>query len=373
MRHRGRPRGIAFVAVLVGAFVALIVTPLGSSSNAKKLDGIAQAKAFVKKYSAAPTSIGISKPLSKRPPTGKRIYWLECGVPVCHTHSHYLQLAAKVLGWKLTIVPMGTTPEEIGRAWTRAAEDLPDAVIATGVPQVLFKAQLAKLWSHKIPYAAGTSTDPNTNGQIADIADISDFKLRGVMAANWTVADTDGKANVVFVNVPDFPVLRVMYSAFASEFKRLCPSCKQAQLKVSATDIGKKMPSIMVSYLQAHPDTDYIVYSFGDLAIGVTQALVSGGFQGKVKSYSDAGSPVNRQDIVNGKIQVVDTGANEAMLTWRVMDVLARWFDGDPVSCCNTGVLPKQYLTKANITDPKANWFGPKNYQAQFKKLWHIP
>lgn len=356
-------------ALTIGLLAAVIVTPIALSA---KKDGVAAAKAYVAAHSKPPASIGKLPPVSKKPATGKRVDWLECGVPVCKLIGKGLSAATKALGWKLKVIPMGTTPEQIGRAWTTAVEDSPDAVLATGVVQALFKSQLAQLKAKGIPYVAGSTTDPNTNGQIGNVPSQADYVLRGSMMANFVVANTNGAAKAVMFNIPDFPVLVIEQKAFAATFKKLCPSCSLDVVNVSATDIGSKLPGRAVSYMQQHPDTNYMVAAFGDMTLGVPQALKAAGLDSKLRIISQASGPNNFQNIKKGLVEYAAVPEPDAMAGWRMIDVLVRSFNGDPLACCNLGTLPRHYLTKSNIGNPALPYVGVPGYPNQFLKLWKV-
>ena len=43
------------------------------------------------------------------------------------------------------------------------------------------------------------------------------------------------------------------------------------------------MPAKVIAYLQAHPETDYVWGAFGNLTLGVPQAIKTAGLSEKVK------------------------------------------------------------------------------------------
>src|SRR5690349_18920383 len=79
------------------------------------------------------TSVGTLQPLSKKPATGKRIYFLQCSQPVCTAFLGGLQAAAKVLGWQIQKAPFTQTPEGIQSAVQAAIDAKPDGIFMTGI------------------------------------------------------------------------------------------------------------------------------------------------------------------------------------------------------------------------------------------------
>ncbi len=63
------------------------------------------------------------------------------------------------------------------------------------------------------------------------------------------------------------------------------------------------------------------------------------------------------------------------ILGWRVIDMLARQFNGDDLKPADDAFLPTQLLNSDNIgtavLDPKTGFYvGVADYQDQFEKLW---
>ena len=66
--------------------------------------GLAEAQAIVAKYEQTPTSITITQPIGKPVPKGKKIDFIDCGIPTCTAVGQSLQAAGAKLGWTVKIV-----------------------------------------------------------------------------------------------------------------------------------------------------------------------------------------------------------------------------------------------------------------------------
>src|SRR4051794_8902053 len=62
-------------------------TSSGGSTSASSSSGIADAKAFVAKYSERPTKIPVTAPVGTTVPKGKTVYFISCGTPECGEES----------------------------------------------------------------------------------------------------------------------------------------------------------------------------------------------------------------------------------------------------------------------------------------------
>ena len=342
-----------------------------TTSGASGLDG---AKERVEAALAEPTSVLVTEPLSAKPEAGKEIYFLQCGVGICQLIGDEMQKATDLLGWNLHRVDLGTTPEEIVSGWDTvlAAQPEPDAIIVSGVPKEVFQAQLDTAAERGIPvvdYASANEADP---GIIFDVLPPEDNSARGRLMADFIAADSDGDANTLLINVPDFPVLVVQQEAFEEQYAEVCPDCEFSSLDFSATDIGQSIPSAVVSELQNNPDINYIVTSFDDMALGVSEALVEAGLDQNVKMVGQSGAVSAVDNIVNDRVQVMTIPQGQGQVAFKVMDVLARHFNGDSLDADAENLLPIWIQTKETISDPTTPWPGPPGYEDEFAALWLI-
>lgn len=320
-----------------------------------------------------PTEVGVTEPLSKRPAAGKTVAYMSCGVGVCAQIGAELDKAAKVLGWKINAIDSGTTPETVVAAWGRALASNPDAILTSGNPVVVYQSQLNQARQRGIPVVDWASANkPNTPGIIADINPVTDNQERGKLLADYAATQSGGKAKALFVNVPDYPTLLAGQKAFNTEFATVCPDCSNDKLDFAATDIGAKVPSAVVSYLQKNPDTNWIVLGFDDMNTGLVEALRAANLGDKVKIIGQSGNKTTSQNIKNGAGQVASIPQGVGQMAYKALDVLARHFNGDSLAADKANLLPIWIQTKATIGDPNDIWKGPKGYADTFAKLWKV-
>ncbi len=141
---------------------------------------------------------------------------------------------------------------------------------------------------------------PNTNIW-TQCGDASFVEKTGPLMANWAIVDSEGTANVLVVSIPDFPVLKVETDAFIAELTANCPDCTYSELNITIPQlVGGEVPSAVASQIQANPDVTYAFFSFGPLAIGVTEALSTAGLDEGVTVYGQDFSSANLEEIVAG-------------------------------------------------------------------------
>ncbi|MGY1815835.1 sugar ABC transporter substrate-binding protein [Blastococcus sp. SYSU D00820] len=323
-----------------------------------------------------PTEVGVTEPLSRTPDEGKNITFLQCGVGVCQQIGDELDDAAALLGWNMTYVDQGTTPEQIVAAWDRAltADPRPDAILTSGVPSVVFQRQLDQAREAGIPVVDWASAnEPGTPGIIFDINPVEDNETRGRLLADYAAVQTDGDLNSIFIQVPDFPTLVAEEEAYTAQLEEVCPdTCTTETLDFPATDIGTRVPSAIVSHLQTHPEVNYIVLSFDDMGTGVIEALRAAGLDQQVTIIGQASNQTAAQSIAEGTGQVATIPQGVGQMAYKALDVLARHFNGDSLDADRENLLPIWIQTRDTIGDPNDLWKGPEGYADQFAALWQV-
>src|SRR4051794_11052751 len=78
-----------------------------------------------------PTKIGVTESLTKTPPTGKTILYLQCELPACARTVGGIKTGAAALGWKSEVsVYKNATP---GAGLQAAIQRRPDYIAITGI------------------------------------------------------------------------------------------------------------------------------------------------------------------------------------------------------------------------------------------------
>jgi ribose transport system substrate-binding protein len=331
--------------------------------------GVKAAEEVLAQYSKRPTSVGITQPVGKPIPTGKKIDFILCGVQSCQDLANYFTEAAKVLGWSVNKIPTQGTPQSVQAAWTQAVRDKPDAVIASGFPRSVFAKQLKQLKDLNIPVVESSTDDTAGDGisMLIDGPDVVD--IEGKIMASWVTSDSQGDADTVYFDMPTFGILKPVADAFRSDYEKWCTGCGYDKVDVPISAIGKDMPDRVVSYVRAHPKVTHIVFSLALLNVGVPAALRAAGLQNKVHTIVNVGESTNYQYIDSGQTQAA-VAFNNIENAWAQADGLARHFTGQSMQVTQDAQLPFMLIDKDNLISTKTQFPLVEDYQAQFKKLW---
>jgi len=309
------------------------------------------ARATIEKFLAEQPPIELPA-LSKKPPADIHFALMGCPLPVCKIQTDGATAGAKALGWKVTLFTSPLTPEGYLQTWQRVLDAKPDVIAYTGLlPREATEKQLAAADAADIPtvvYAPNGYGPADSGAPRAAYSGDPQFKTDGDLMGAMVVADAGEGAQAVSVSDPTFAYLTTTEQAFVERVEAAGGSVDQ--LKVAVAGIGKAVPSAIVSYLQSHPDVEYVALTLNDLSVGLPAALMGAGLADKVKVIARAPSPANMSEIASGD-QWAAVAEENTSSGWRVTDGLARLVIGDDISsCCRAPDGWHQIFTKDNAT-----------------------
>lgn len=364
----------AFVAVVAASMFATACSSSDGGGSGQAAD-VSGAQAVADQYEAAPAGLVLDTPLSKAPVAGKYVISIETPQPISSAKNDAIQQAADLLGWRYQRIIMGTDAEATGKAIDQAIALKPDAIHMSGTPLSMVAKQIESAKAAGIPVIADSVSGEPIPGVISTSLD-GDGQVQewGKMVASQVVAESEGKANVAIFTITDYPILNIFTDAFTAQMKAQCPDCKVELVNQQVADLGTKTPQSVVSTLQRDPNINYAVFSFGDLVLGVDAALRGAGLQDQVTFAGQTPTPDNLKSLKDGDNSVW-VGFPVQILGWRVIDMLARQFNGDDLAPADAAFLPTQLLNAENIDSAVIDadtgyWVGVADYQDQFKALW---
>jgi ABC-type sugar transport system substrate-binding protein len=341
----------------------------GSSSQASGggVAGIAKAEAVVKQATARPSSIGITTPIGKPVPAGKKLAFISCGVEACNVQGKIIAQGAKDLGWSASTIATDGSPEKLQGAFETALRNGADAVILNAVNRAAVAKQIAEAKQKGVAFVTCCSTEPVGNGILYNTSTAQQNAQIGRDLAAQVVAGTNGKANTLYVNISAFQILANLGTAFQQSYKQYCPACSVASIDIPLTSLGKDAPDRIVSYLRSHPKVNYVVLSVSDaLGTGLPAALQAAGLGGKVKIVGQGGGTQIFQYISGGQVQSI-VPFDYYAVDYLMLDALARHFAGAPIQ--NTAP-PRWLMTKSGLPSTSDLFPVVADYRDQFLKLW---
>lgn len=357
--------------------------PAGSASAASTADaGNSAAADLVAQMSAGALSAPAGDPLAIQ--KGKSLFIVSCGqsLIVCSEPVQGVVDAATAAGWTTKIYDTQTDPAKFGAGVSQGIAAKPDAIVLMSIDCSLAKSpvqqaidagiQVMTMQSIDCNDAAGDGSAALYTGREPLIAGYNSFAdWQRAMSGNrlaWVAQQTGGKANILLLNEPEYPIYQAITQGAEAGIKEYCPGCTVNTLDFSFADAGAKLQQKIQQALLQNPQTNVILAPDDSTVLsGVSAAVTQAGKTDSVLVVGFGGDPASI-DLIR-----TDGGQNMTMVNdfrwwgWAAVDSLNSVFQGKPVRESGMGV---QLIDKTNA--PSGEYATPVDYVTAYKTLWGL-
>ena len=153
-------------------------------------------------------------------------------------------------------------------------------------------------------------------------------ELSGKLMAAWLIVRHRGATSTVFHNTPELPFSPYEQRGFDAEIKALCSACSVRDSNVPVADLGNQAPSLVVSDLQAHPQTNSVAFASEEAATGLPSALEVANLHPTITGFAPPPAVlgyIKSGEISSGLATDLPTGSFETV------DVLTRLATHEPL------------------------------------------
>lgn len=343
----------------------------GGSGTSTNAPGQKEAAARAAKYLTRPTSIGVTEKIGKPIPK-QRVAFIICSLPSCTYLNDVADHAAAALGWDLVKINEGVTPQSVQTAYAQAARENLDGIVTGGFdPRQAAPEQLKTLTDQGVPVFAGSIAGEAGDGVTAIFDGTETNKIYGQIQADFAYGKFGTKASSLIIEVPTFPTIMDVVNSYDDNLKKLCSSCDNGRVTVSAADLGTpRVATAVTAYLTQHPDVSVIETSDCDAVAGLGPALKTAGSDAKIIClYS--GSLVN-PDIRSGLV-VGAVAADPMEWTMKGFDAMVRTATEKSIDPDVNTPEPQWLLTKDNLPASDAPHPLVEDFEQQYYELWGVP
>jgi len=288
--------------------------------------GTAQAMAAVTKYRAAPTSSASIPALANVSQLkGKTVFYIPIAlkVPFFQAAVQGLTEALGKVGMKLQTCDANANPSSTAACLDQVVQQHAAAVVTDSLPQAFAAQAFAKVAAAQIPIitvndAGGTPTA----GQA--YVGASGGTTGSKLAADWIIADSQGKADVLLLQIVDSPTSAAYVDQGAKpEFASACPACKVTVVKTTTSDL-QNVPSLIGTSMTKDPGIGYVYSEFDTDVAPVVQGLQTVSSGAHVKVVGTTGVLSSLQLIASGQHQVADVAFDGNEEGWQAADQAMR-------------------------------------------------
>jgi ribose transport system substrate-binding protein len=344
------------------------------------------AAATVAKYERVVPFKPSGKPLSgvQRKLAGRTIYYIPITqqVPIFPVIEQGLRQALAAVGAKLHVCDGAATPSTTSACLDQAIADRAAAVVTDSIPYGFAAQAFAKLTAHKIPILLGDEPSVGPKGPVSGNDQLafleSDQTLVMSLSADWIIAHSGGKANVLAIEITDSPLtIQAMTDGALAQFKSKCPGCTVNVITESTANLNS-LSSAVSSALLKQPNTNYVFSEFDTDVQPTVGGVVQSSFTSKVDGVSSMGILGSLQMLKSGNFLYEDTGSDGILLGWEYADQVYRMLLHKPVVQHEDTIhriFTRTSVGKLTLTasgEASNRWYTSTNIAASFKKLWGL-
>ena len=286
--------------------------------------------------------------------------------------------AAEVLGMEVVVTDGAGSTSKAARLIDQAIGRDVDALAIYGFDDAALDAPIKEAKDAGIPVVMVASQDqaaPTAEQTERGVEAIASFSYSGAgeAAANWMVADSDGKVNVVVFDVPDIGASAAEKGAFYDQLEKLCPDCETKEVDSPLAQWQSGLPGQTTSAIQQDPNVNYLFPMYDGMVFSMIPAVNRANAQDRVKITTYNASEPLLADIKDGKPPMgSDIGGSTEWVGWALIDQGARLLLGEqPVDDVK---VPNRTFTERSMRDldpaaGQAELYGA-DFEAGYRELW---
>jgi ribose transport system substrate-binding protein len=377
---------VAVLAIGATAVAAAASTPPESSDGSSALkadrvaaDGVAQAKRLVAQYMRPVKWQSPGPAFDATKARGKTLWFvpISLAIPFETILVQGIKQGFSTVGAKINPCdPKGSAADE-ARCFDQAVSQHASVVADSGIDHARLRPQLQSAAKAGVKVIAGHDQEPGPLDRsepsppvVASASHSS--KIPGRMMGDFVVADSNGKANVIFFGASDAKTSPIIQNAFTGELKKYCPNCKWKSIDVPVAQ-WSSLSSRIGSILKANSQATYLVPVFDGMVLYMVPGIHAAGAQDRVKIVSYNASPAVMDLLAKHDVVAAEAGSPILWEGWGFADQALRIMAGQkPLLDIKT---PNRLFTYANIKSinmkaQESTWYGKVPFQSHYKKLW---
>lgn len=289
-----------------------------------------------------------------------------------------IKAAGKAIGWSVTVLNGSGTTSGLQQALNQAIAAKPSGIVDDGYDFTTVKSLEDQINSQGIPQVAwngGPNPGPVAADHIFYNVAVSAPEIAKI-AADYAIARSNGKANVVIFTDNEFAVAEAKANDMRGDI-RTCKTCKVlAYENTPIADATSRVPPLTSALLQRYSKQWTYSLAINDNYFeAMAPALAQDGVakaNEPVNISAGDGSPDAFQRIRTGNGQAATVAAPLSEQGWQVVDEMNRALAHKPA---DRFVAAPRLFDRADIkTDggPQDTFIPNNHYQQHYMKIWRV-
>ena len=356
----------------------------GSGATGSDPQQLRNAKAAVDEYRGVPEFTLDAEPVDVASLKGKTIFNIpnNSQVPFNIAQDKVMKEVAERFGMTFIQFENNGAATEwssgIGQAISRKADVI---ILGNGTDPRLVAPKLREAKEAGIPVISvhnytDTQTPPKSLDGLLSGFTRGPFERGARLVADYIIAKSDGKANILEIRSSDLSPDNPMTNAFNDEIKKNCPSCKTSSIDIPVTQWSQQIAPQVQTALTADPTIDWIAPHYDFMGTLAATGAKQAGAKDRVKMVSFNGNLAPLEMIQKKDIYVADVGEDITWLGWANMDLAFRMMAGQDPLPNNDPKTATRIFDEDNIDEvgtPPAFGRGYGDaFKAGYEKLWGV-
>lgn len=348
-----------------------------SSSSATSAGGsadIAGAQEQIDQYSAVPefSAPGPAVDAAAAKGKGLAIVPASSNVPFVTTIADGMVKVGTQAGLTVSVFKNQGTPAEWAKGVSDALSKKADSIdLLAGLDPAAVSAQVTQAKAKDVPvvathlYDVNQDIDPN----LAAATNIP-YEQAGRLLADWVIAKTDGKANVLVTTINQVNSTVPMMAGIEDEFATRCgDGCSISKIDTTIADLGKLQQQVQ-SELTSNADINYVINLYDSAQAPQTEAAIKT-LKRDLKIATFNGTPDILKLITPDSVIQMDVGENLEWIAYAAVDQHLRLLSGaEPTTTPN---VPIRVFDATNVAESSADGAGfGTTYRDEYATLWGL-
>jgi ribose transport system substrate-binding protein len=296
-------------------------------------------------------------------------------VPFVSAVEQGMRQAAAEVGADLQVYPNQGKPSQWAQGIRTAIARKADAILLLAQDPELVRPQIAQAEEAGIPVVVlRTTGEGEPCPKVGSACVPGPFEQAGRLEADFAIADSDGKANILVITSKDARSTGPLVRGLGDELSHKCPSCDVRYVDVPIPDWAAKLRGEVQSALVRDPNIDYVIPIYDSMSQFAVPAIRAAGAAGRIKIASFNGTPFVLEMLQDGEVVAMDAGEDLAWIGWASMDQAFRLVAGErPVRSEHT---PLRVFEAGNVDQtgdpPRFDQGYGRPYVDGYRKLWGV-
>lgn len=382
-------RSVATITALVCAFALAVSgcaqgeekaqSSAAGGASACNLDYV---KGQIANHKAIPDWAPPGPAFDAKKASGKTVYTIQENTanPFSATIVQGINEVAKKVGIKTVDYPNQGDKTQWAQGIQQAVTARADGIIFVGgtIGPVYFTAQAQAAQKAGLKLVTVVDTDiTQPPEQFTDARVAQPYAEAARLNADWIIADTNCKANVLVLTTNELIAGDINTKAVGDEFAKYCGNgCKVTYKNIPIPKWSTQIQPTVQSGIQADPELDYVFPLYDAMVQFVTPAIQLAGATGRIKVTSFNGTPAILQLVKDGDVVQSIVGENEANIGYGAMDQMMRLLAGEKPIDSGDEHIPLRIFDDSNVADagdPPAFGVGyGDKWQKGYLQLWGL-